>query len=68
MNKLSIALHHDRDKNTGADQLNVCREKACLQVFMLLKVKHGDGHYTLYASTGNVKCFECRPQAGSFPS
>ena len=40
------------------------------QVFMFLdcptqtleisfKVKHGDGYYTVYASSGNLKCFDC---------
>ena len=23
------------------------------------RVKHGDGHYMVYASSGSLKCFEC---------
>ena len=45
------------------------------QVFMFLtcpsqtlevsfRVKHGEGHYMVYASTGSVRCFECGAQAG----
>ncbi|KAF0021705.1 hypothetical protein F2P81_026042 [Scophthalmus maximus] len=26
---------------------------------VLFRVKHGDGHYVVYASSGSIKCFEC---------
>uniref|UniRef100_A0A8C2WXR4 CCHC-type domain-containing protein n=1 Tax=Cyclopterus lumpus TaxID=8103 RepID=A0A8C2WXR4_CYCLU len=31
----------------------------CLKLDVSFRVKHGDGHYMLYATTSSIKCFKC---------